>query len=269
MGLALCPHCGRPLCTDKCSFCGEALEDDESFCTSCGNSRQGIKCPTCGTLNFRSFCRHCNTPLNELAQKAIEKARRHPIVARTKQLAQELQELQERIQQMVSDASLDDVASVLPDEQEQQVNEKDVQLLDRYKRLFASANLSVKKMTAAVRPQKTESSRRKPLIDKEQLKAAIDAYEAKAAAMQSALDQLLPDPADPPEEQRNFLCACLTETYSTVVTRERVTTGWVCNFCGCHHNTPSNCARPELGGRWLYEDKEVKQTIAKTSVMYL
>ena len=124
MGLALCPHCGRPLCTDKCSFCGEALEDDESFCTSCGNPRQGIKCPTCGTLNFRSFCRHCNTPLNELAQKAIEKARRHPIVARTKQLAQELQELQERIQQMVSDASLDDVASVLPDEQEQQVNEK-------------------------------------------------------------------------------------------------------------------------------------------------
>lgn len=269
LNFALCPHCGYPLHTGVCSFCGETLDEDESFCSSCGNPRKGISCPTCGTLNFRSFCRHCNTPLNELAQKAMEKARKHPIIARTKTLAKELQELQQCIEKMLDEVCDDQDKAVLPDEQEQHVSNLDLLLLDKYKRLFANANMSIKKTSGSFCPQKTESQKRRSLIDKDQLKVAIEAYESKAMEMRNALEQLLPDPSDPPEEQRNFLCACLMETYATVVTKSRVMTEWVCNFCGCHHKTPSECTRPELGGTWLYEDKEIKQTITKVTTLYL
>ena len=32
---------------------------------------------------------------------------------------------------------------------------------------------------------------------------------------------------------------------------------WICNFCGCWHNDPDECVRPDLKGRWVYDDKIV------------
>jgi len=40
-------------------------------------------------------------------------------------------------------------------------------------------------------------------------------------------------------------------------------TGWICNFCGCLHNKPSECSRPELGGQWQQSEKK---TIAITII---
>ena len=98
-GMALCPHCGRPVNLSRCSFCGAAKEPDEPFCSECGNPTQGIVCPICGTLNYRSFCRQCNHPLNERALQAVMEAHNDPRMQEVQQLAEQLEEMETLIHQ--------------------------------------------------------------------------------------------------------------------------------------------------------------------------
>lgn len=77
--MELCPHCHHPLHPDVCTYCGAEMEPEDQFCCECGGPRKGITCPICGTLNFRSFCSHCNTPLDDLARAEVEKAQRDPV----------------------------------------------------------------------------------------------------------------------------------------------------------------------------------------------
>lgn len=263
--MALCPHCGHPLHADRCSFCGEPMDEDENFCSVCGNPRHGITCPTCGTLNFRSFCRQCNTPLNELAQRAIVKARNHPAVVRARRLSQELEELEERIKQLAQTGGVGPQQALLPDDRSVEVSAEQLKLLKKYECMLG--NFHADSFTSTDQPvSKREEQVGFGNIDL--LKAALEAYESKAAEMQAALDAMLPDADDPPEEQRNFLCACLVETYSTTKTKTKVPTSWVCNWCGCHHSQPSQCTRPDLGGHWLYTEREIVTTIKNQTTIY-
>ena len=267
-GLALCPYCGAPIDVGCCSFCGEHLDDDELFCSSCGNPRKGIVCPACSTLNYRSFCRHCNTPLNELAEKAREKARNHPAVRRARQIAAEMEQIQKEMEQLVAQAE-EPVEEVLPpfDDAPEMTDAERAQLDRFYSILNAKPVAPQPRRDKPATPPKAKE--RKPIIDKERVRQLLAEYEAKAAEMRAAVDDMLPDPADPPEEQRNFLCACLVETFTTTVTKQRQCVGWVCNFCGCHHFQPSECCRPELGGKWLYQENEIVTRVKSTATIYL
>jgi len=268
-GLALCPHCGKPTDTSHCSFCGDSLDDDELFCSSCGNPRGGITCPTCGKINFRSFCSQCNTPLNGMAREAIEKARRHPAVIKARTLTHEMEQLEHQMEQMLAAIQETPASGGAIDEEPPTITEQDRQLLNRYSQLFQTANISpVSIPTSSNRPAEPPRGR-KSLVDRDALKKALDAYEAKAAELQAAFDAMIPDPSDPPEIQRNFMCACLVETFEERVTKETKCTGWVCNWCHCHHNNPSQCCRPELGGKWLYTEVKHVTHIKKTASIYL
>ena len=269
-GLALCPYCGAPTDATHCSFCGEPMDDDEMFCSSCGNPRRGIVCPTCSTVNYRSFCRRCNTPLNEMAQEAIEKARRHPAVQRARHIVAEMERMQKEMERMVSEAEAEtaDATPSSPEDDKPELTEADRKQLERFYRLMNSSPSHVQRKPEPAKhvpPKKT----RRQLFDKERMKALLDEYERQAAELQATVDSMLPDPADPPEIQRNFLCACLIESYQTTVIKERKSVGWVCNFCGCHHQQPSDCCRPELGGKWLYQDTETIKKIKMTTTVYM
>jgi hypothetical protein len=69
------------------------------------------------------------------------------------------------------------------------------------------------------------------------------------------LSSMVPDPGLTPQMQRNYYSA-----RKVAVIRKsnvKVKVGWVCNLCGCCHGSPSECSRPELGGTWLYTEKEI------------
>lgn len=268
-GLALCPYCGGPVDVGSCSFCGESLDDDELFCSSCGNPRKGIVCPTCSTLNFRSFCRHCNTPLNELAEQARQKARNHPAVQRAKLIAAEMQRIEKEMEQLVAQAEEPAEEMLPPFDDAPEMSDADRAQLDRF---YSILNMKpVAPQPKREEPQAPQKPReRKSLFNnKERVRQLLAKYEAKAAEMQAAVDDMLPDPADPPEMQRNFLSACLVETFTTTVTKEKQCVGWVCNFCGCHHSKPSECCRPELGGKWLYKENEIVTRVKTKTTIYL
>lgn len=273
-GLALCPHCGKPVNTANCSFCGAAMDPDEQYCSSCGNPRQGIICPECGTRNFRSFCRQCNHPLNEMAQQSLIKASNNPHVIKARQLNAEVEELQQRIMELATRTGLfDNNGNSIPlEEKPVELSEEDKQLLNMFDQLInnVSGNAPVpaqqsKRETTSTTAQVQETEQE----SKDQLKSALQDYQAKLEELQRAIDAIIPDPGDPPEVQRNFLHASQVVTYSITKSKRKECMGWVCNWCGCHHLNPSECCRPELGGKWIYKEVESISKIKHTATIYL
>lgn len=88
-------------------------------------------------------------------------------------------------------------------------------------------------------------------------------YKAKMAELQMHIDAMMPLTAATPEEQRDFFSARMIIT--TKVEIELIRQEWVCNYCGCHHKCPNECAEPQLGGKWIFEEKpkivEDRQTV--------
>ena len=96
--MELCPACGCPLHADHCTFCGAPMIPGEKFCSECGNAVSGIVCPKCGTLNFRSFCKNCREPLDDLAAEAIVQAEADPAYKEMKRLAEEVEEAAQKME---------------------------------------------------------------------------------------------------------------------------------------------------------------------------
>ena len=76
--------------------------------------------------------------------------------------------------------------------------------------------------------------------------------------LNDTLAKMLPPAGSTPQEQRNYHCARKIAV-STSTTR-RVRIGWVCNYCGCTHDQPSECTKPYLGGTWKYENVTTVRT---------
>lgn len=218
-----CPHCGKKL-VDYCTFCGAPMAPDETICEECGMPANGVKCPNCGTLNVRSYCRNCNTALTKAAQRAIEKAKQDPKVQQAAALIDRAVELEAMLEKQ----------QVITTEAEQRVME----LLGQQSETF----------------------------DVEQVKAE---YKKIVKDINQIFEEMLPPAGSTPQEQYNYYSARKVAIETTrrthIHTEERITTGWVCNYCGCLHNKPSECCEPWRGGTWQYEtivvDKDVVETI--------
>lgn len=74
--------------------------------------------------------------------------------------------------------------------------------------------------------------------------------------LNKALEGMLPPVGSTPQEQRNYFSARKLPVEKVILTKGR--DAWVCNFCGCWHNCPSECCEPWHGGKWVYEYKEEK-----------
>lgn len=243
----ICPSCGHPLHGDACSFCGAHLDEQDTFCTECGNPRGGIECPKCHTLNFRSFCRNCNKPLNDMAQREVEKALKDPKFQRMLTLAKELAALEDQIMEAQEQGS-SETAPELP-----QLSEEDRAMLDQYRDLINMVrNIPDAPEQKQEKPKQQQKERKQLSVNSVSLEETIAIYKSKVAEMQKAMSELIPDPGSTPQEQRNYYSARKLPVLTT--RKERVPEYWVCNLCGCYHNQPSECAEPELGGTWTYRD---------------
>ena len=213
------------------------MSPEDKECSQCGTSAEGIICPKCGSLSFRAFCPVCNNALTRAAQKAVEKAQADPKFHQVQELVSQVEEMREHLFSLESTEdegdSEDDVVSVQEDD---------------------SHVISIEKDPV---PEETEITNEKTLPcqpasqQKTELKKQIETLEKD---INQLLSEMLPPAGATPQQQRNFYCARKVEIIKkkeiTHVVKDPV--GWVCNLCGCLHNQPSECAMPELGGRWLY-----------------
>lgn len=262
----ICPKCGKPTDALHCSFCGAPFESDEPFCSECGSPRGGIVCPDCGTRSFRSFCPHCNRPLNDNALAAMEQAKNDPKFQRVLALNQEMAEMErylldfkQKIEQAMAEAEAEAEAPDAPG-----LSAEGEKLQAQYAELMKLlGNLPAQpaKPAAAPKPKTAEKRKRElklKFADADQIMAA---YKAKSAEMQAALKDMLPDANMTPAQQRDYACA---RKVPVIIKEKGVKqTWWVCNFCGCYHHQPSECAEPWHGGTWLTEEIEVETKIWK------
>ena len=248
----ICPHCGQSLHAELCSFCGASMEADDSFCPDCGNPRTGIICPDCNTLNFRSFCRKCNRPLNEMAMQEMQKAKHDPVFQEMLALAQELADLEERI----LDTPSGEISEEDSEPPQLELSEADKKLIQQYKDLFAGSGSLEEISIPKPEPLKETPVQARPKIQlnvkRVDLDEAKQSYKEKLEEMRGLMEKLRPEGDMTPQMQRNYYSARKLPVLRKSVSKAPVC--WVCNLCGCQHNQPSECAQPELGGTWSYED---------------
>lgn len=209
-----CPHCGKKL-ADYCTFCGAPMLPTDTVCDECGMPADGVRCPQCGTLNVRSFCRHCNAPLTKAAMRAIEKAKQDPKVRKAAELMDRAAELETMLGNAVPHVS----------EGEQRLEEL----------------LSGKVEFTSVEEGQGQ---------------LMEEYQQVVKDLNQLFEEMLPPAGSTPQEQFNYYSArkIAIETVRKVQITKK--TGWVCNYCGCFHNKPSECCEPWHGGTWIYETIE-------------
>lgn len=272
----LCPVCGTPTNPSTCSFCGAGLEEGDAFCAECGSPRAGIVCPDCGTHNFRSFCRKCNKPLNDNALLMRQRVMENPKYQQVAKLNSEMGQMEDyltafkkAVEEALAEAEADDAAWEAQQEaQGSGLSSEGEQLQAQYEELLKlmgqvpdpaaqlAAKLRVK--SAPADPADRPSTKRRAMLKQKFYNAreVMAAYQAKAEEMKRALEALTPDAQMTPHEQRDFACAC-----KVAIVTKTVIKGpdyWVCNFCGCWHNQPSECCEPWHGGTWVTDTVTVE-----------
>lgn len=262
----ICPHCGFPLHTGTCTYCGAPMDADDMFCGECGGSRKGVTCPECGTLNFRSFCRNCNAPLDELAQQEMEKAKNDPIFGRMLTLAKRMAELEEQME-AVAMGTYQPEGEVEEEEEERvadftqvaELTEEEKALVEQYKQMMEQMGMAVVEPPKPEAPKaeapKPAAPKKRAKLEAPDLSALQEEYRQGLQEMSDLMSQLIPDPGTTPQIQRNYYSARKLPVFRTEVVHEPAE--WVCNFCGCHHRQPSECAEPQLGGTWVYNSYTV------------
>lgn len=252
-----CPHCGQPVrkswewcpscghsLVDWCTFCGADIPRGEDECPECGMSRSGVVCPKCGTRNAGGFCRKCNEPLTLAAKKEQERALKDPQFVKAAELAVQAAELLARIEA-----------------EEQEVPEAEIKEIELPEDVLRLKELLGK--TTLRQAQGPDGKQTQPLDGKQQQaqrpksKAELRAeYSKIQEELNKALEGMLPPVGSTPQEQRNYFSARKLPVEKVILTKGRE--AWVCNFCGCWHNCPSECCEPWHGGKWVYEYKEEK-----------
>lgn len=240
-----CPVCGKKF-VNYCTFCGAAMEPGETVCEECGAPASGIKCPKCGTLNLRGFCSHCNEPLTKTALRAVEKAKQDPKVQQAAALMDKATELEEKIEKIKATGG-------------KPAKPKPKELTESERRMMELLGQKQEVMET-------------PSEQTEDLDAILNEYHETVKQLNATFEQMLPPNGSTPQEQFNYSSARKVAVEATRKVLRKVTkkvpTEWVCNFCGCHHSKPSECARPHLGGQWLYTDTEVDDYVIETYRSY-
>lgn len=225
-----CPYCGKKL-VSYCTFCGADMTPQDIDCPECGMPAEGVMCPTCKVINHRSFCGQCGQPLSRAARAAVEKAKKDPAVHKTATLIMQIAELEAELE---TAEQPEDEAPHEPTESEK-----------KYRELMAKVGFTPATIPT---PSKRNVGRSREEIMAEYQKAVEEASKL--------LEEMVPPAGTTPQEQRNYYTARKVAVMETVQETWRgvpirATMAWECDYCHVLHTNPQECARPELGGKWV------------------
>lgn len=239
----ICESCGAWLLEDSCKFCYGKITPEDKYCPECGNPAGGITCPKCGLLSNFDFCSNCNTPLTSLADEQLLKLQADPEQVQMQKLCKEIQQAESEMKELGALAA-EQPQLQSKEEEERELRRAMLRNIDSYIKTVDPKRREESKLQP---PQKTSPSPKESLRDS--LKTAQDTANRKneiekkkreAAEKLKGADSIkFPDP----QNARRFFSA----------TKPALPCRWHCNFADYIHPDPSNCARPDLGGRWIID----------------
>lgn len=270
-----CPSCGHSL-VDWCTFCGADIPRGEDECPECGMSRSGIICPKCGTRNAGGFCRKCNEPLTLAAKKELERAQKDPWFLKAADLVVKAAELQTMLEAEDQDVPETEGTKIELPEDVLRLKELLGKTTLRQQERLGAGVAGVAEPVEAVEAAEAPALRQAqgpgirqaqgpairqvqgPVVKQQpKSKAELRAeYSKIQEELNKALGEMLPPVGSTPQEQRNYFSARKLPVDKII--RTKIRSAWVCNFCGCWHNCPSECCEPWHGGKWVCEYKEEK-----------
>lgn len=214
-GEDFCETCHRYIKKDVCSFCGGLLRAEDAFCPECGNSRGGIECPVCHTINEFAFCKQCGSAITEEAKQLMRSLKETPEF-------QELMAVSDELNRLDKCLPYTSVADKRREEINQQLRARVFELLKK-----DGANNEMKSEAGSERMTAEELTRKK--AEKMDLLTAL-------------LEKFAVTPTPSPAIARNYAMASKPKG---------VRLAWVCNYKHAMHSSPCGCAKPHLGGKWV------------------
>ena len=226
-----CRHCGAEVEANAefCPYCGKKLVD---YCTFCGApmSPDETVCDECGMSASGVHCPQCGT-LN------MRPFCRHCNTPLTKAAIRAIEKAKQDPKVQKAAALMDRAAEL------EAVLEGDkVQTTEAEQRLQEILGGQVD-FTAA-EPDATQ---------------AAEEYRQVVKDINQLFEEMLPPAGSTPQEQYNYYSARKVAVESMRRVVRQVKTGWVCNYCGCFHNQPSECVEPWHGGTWIYRPEVVEE----------
>jgi len=232
----ICEICGEWLLPGQCRFCYSSITGSEEYCPECGNPTSGFTCPTCGTHGYFDFCKKCNTPLSESAVLALQQAQQNPEMLQLASLAKELEMLKK---QTVEQTSLQKNMQETDSRESKEKAAKRAILLE----LEALKNSSAKS-----KPNPKPIPLPKPLFseeDKKRLELSFQRKKDLEIKEKELLNRINEKSAnqtfDTPQKARCYFSA--TKPAGNLI--------WECNYVHYQHQSSHECARPDLGGKWI------------------
>ncbi len=204
-------------------------------------SRRGVVCPRCGT-STRAYCRKCNEPLTPAARKEVERAMKDPVYLKAAELAVRMAELQQQIDDTpeggLIDLGGDETAKPKPRGLPGAPSRHTQAQGDAGRRNQEAPHTADDACGSPPdsRPHRNgpgRSGSRRPNsggIRKDEGRAELHARAHGASRRLHApgAAQLLP--------ARKIAVIQKVRSNNPVA--------WVCNYCGCWHNQPSECCEP-------------------------
>lgn len=187
----------------------------------------------------------------------MKRAGQDPVFREMLALAEELAELEDRL----SGAADNEPDAATVSAPQTTLSEADRKLIRQYKEFLADSATSdappaglehePERQTAPATPAKIRSKIQLN-VKQPDLDDAQEAYQEKLEEMKQLMGKLRPEGDMTPQMQRNYYSARKVMTVRKHIIKSPVC--WICNLCGCKHRQPSECAQPQLGGTWIYED---------------
>ena len=226
----ICEACGEWLLEGKCKFCYAPLEEGAKFCAECGNPVDGVECPQCHNISYFDFCKYCNIPLTEQAIQTIENLRNSKEL---RELIEALEHEQEPTSSSPEQIELEKIKEYVQKSEQPGIKRKTFTLFSKEETSKLDARIH-----QIQQERKSQQERAKgvtpDVLEKIQQKKFANNQEARRFS--GALKVLLP-----------------------TIIKKKVPRGWLCNvYNNLHPHGPQECAAPDGGGRWIYDETEEK-----------
>jgi hypothetical protein len=244
----ICENCGDWLLKGKCNFCYAEVEEGQKFCSECGNTPDGINCPSCGTLSHFDFCPKCNVSLTDQANETID------LIVNSDEFQNLIKINESEIfntneKEKQSDIELKNLESYLSKFTEQKHKKKNSFSLND------NSSVKIENLIANV-----EHSRQ-AIAKEEQRK--IETQKAETLALK-LLEDTRNKTFSSNQEARKYFGAL--KILLPKVVQRKIPTGWTCNAYSCTHTGgPQECADPSKGGTWSYTSI-TEQTFIETEI---